>query len=244
MKKVSFSLVILSSLIVSCTTDTIDSIKSANSNVSSHKSEQSAHMMEELTPENPANIYDFAGKIHNDILDAYLTANHQDTTIAQISKQIEAIAAKNEDLILLKSGTNVPVDFIVIQEIINEPLTVQNQTIANSMMTTAAKISISNFMNAIALRENDSYQEIYEFIISYESAVIANDVLNSEEKRIILTISSIIRYSAYYAEKKDKDWGTSGGHRVGSLRGAIDNSSGAIKYSLVTGIIIYNTLTD
>jgi hypothetical protein len=241
MKNISLRLIILPLFIVSCNTDTIDNIESIDSKISNKESEKSARLVQNMTPENPANIYDFAGKLHNDILDAYLSGNYQYNTIGQISQQIETIAAQNNDLMLLTSGTNLSPNLIVIQEIINNPQSKLDQTILNSTMTIAAKDNLSNFMNDILLWENDSYEEIYQYIISFESTVIANQAFNSEDKRIILTTSSIARYSTYYAlERKDKDWDTSTGHRVAGVSGAIDDPCTAIKRSLVTGIMIYN----
>lgn len=241
MKNISLGLVILSLLIVSCTTDFIDNTESINGKVSSKKSEKSARIVQNLTPENPANIYDLAGKLHNDILDIYLAGNYQYNTIAQISQQVEAIAAENNDLMLLNLETNLPINLEIIQEIVNNPQAKLDEAIANSTMTNLAKGSLSSFMNDVLLWENDEYGAIYQSIISYESSVITNPQFNNEDKRIILTTSSIVRYSLYYAKgRKDEDWDSSVGNRVGGLSGAINNSSIAITRSLVTGIMINN----
>lgn len=245
MKNISLRLVILPFLIVSCTHDTIDTLASIDSKISNKKLEKTARLVQNLTPENPANIYDLAGKLHNDILDIYLAGNYQHNTIAQISQQIEVIVAENNNSTLLNLEIALPTNLDVIQEIINNPQTKLDQTIANSTMTTAAKDSLSRFMADVLLWENHSYEEIYASVLSYESAVIANPTFNNEDKRIILTTSSIVRYSIYYSSiDKDKDWDISIGHRVAGLSGAIDNSSVAIIRSLVTGIMIHNLLTE
>jgi hypothetical protein len=246
MKNISFPLVILSSLIVSCTADPIVTAENIDNTISVEKSKQkTARLLQDLTPENPANIYDFAGKLHNDILDVYLAGNYQYTTIAQISEKIEAIAASNNDLMLLDTATILPPNLNVIQEIINNPQAKLDQAIVNSPMTFAAKNSLSDFINNLPVWENQPYEEIYDSIILYESDVISNPTFNNEDKRIILTASSIIRYSIYYdIVEKDKDWDGSTGHRVGGVSGAIDNSSLAIKRSLVTGIIIHNLIVE
>lgn len=245
MKNISLGLVILPLLIVSCTTDSIDNTESINGKVSSEKSEKSARLVQNLTPENPANIYDLAGNLHNDILDIYLAGNYQYTTIAQISQQVEAIAAANNDLMLLNLGTNLPINLDIIQETVNNPQAKLDEAIANSTMTNLAKGSLSSFMNDVLLWENDEYGAIYQSIISYESSVMTNPQFNNEEKRIILTTSSIVRHSLYYAkERKDEDWDSSVGNRVGGLSGAINNSSIAIRRSLVTGIMINNLVTE
>lgn len=245
MKNILFLLVTLSLIIVSCTTDTIENSESIDNKVSNEKSQNSARLVQDLIPENPANIYDYVGKLHNDILDVYLAGNYQYTTIAQISQQVEIIAVSNNDTLLLGTGTILPTNLNVVQEIINNPQAKLDQAIVNSVMTSAAKNSLSNFMNNMLLWENHSYEEIYQSIISYEAAVITNSTFNDEDKRIILTTSSIIRYSIYYdIVEKDKDWDTSVGHRVGGLSGAIDNSSAAIIRSLVTGNMIHNLITE
>jgi hypothetical protein len=241
MKNISLGLVILPLLIVSCSTDINVITESIDSKVSSKKSEKSGRLVQNPTPENPANIYDLAGKLHNDILDVYLTGNYQYNTIAQICQQIEAITADNNDVMLLNLGANLPINLDVIQDIVNNPQAKLDEVIANSTMTNAAKASLSSFMNDVLLWENHSYEEIYQSIVTYESAVMTTAEFNNEDKRVILTTSSIVRYSIYYdLVQKDKDWDTSVGHRVGGLSGAIENSSTAIKRSLVAGIMINN----
>jgi hypothetical protein len=245
MKKFSKSLVVLTLLITSCTTDTIETVESTDSNVSINKTKRTARLESNLTPENPANVYDSAGKLHNDILDIYLAGNYQYTTIAEINQQIEAITAANSNLILLNSQTNQPANLVEMQEIIDSPQAKLDEVISNSTMTNAAKISLSNFMNDVLLWKNNPYEDTYQLIVSYESSVIANTQFTCEDKRIILTTSSITRYSIYYEEeRKDKDWGASVGNRVGGISGAIDNSSTAVNSSLVIGIMINNLGTN
>lgn len=245
MKNISLGLVILTLLIFSCTTDSIDNTENINGKVSSKKSEKLARLVQKLTPENPANIYDLAGKLHNHILDIYLVGNYQYNTIAQISQQSEAIAAEDNDLMLLNLGINPPINLEVIQEIVNNPQAKLDEAIANSTMTNVAKGSLASFMNYVLLWENNEYGAIYQSIISYESSVMTNPQFNNEDKRIILTTSSIVRYSLYYAkERKDEDWDSSVGNRVGGLSGAINNSSIAITRSLVTGIMINNLVLE
>ncbi|MFV5692900.1 hypothetical protein ACM55K_12810 [Flavobacterium sp. LT1R49] len=251
MKNISLCLLILSLLIISCTSDTIDTADSnadngTDSKVNSKESEKSARLVENLTPENPANVYDLAGKLHNDLLETYLAGNYQYSTIAQISEQVEAIAAANSDVAHLNLERNLPANVEEIQEIINNPEAKLDEAIANSSMTTAAKSCLSGFMNAALLWENEAYGVIYQSIISYESSVMTNSNFSDEDKRIILTTSSIVRYSLYYDTKPpyDEDWESNVGNRVGGVSGAIDNSYTAISRSLITGIMINNLAAD
>ena len=246
MKNISLGLVILPLLIISCTTDTIDTADTVDSKVSGKKSEKGARLVQILSPENPENVYDYVGKLHNDLLETYLAGNYQYSTNTQISEQLEAIVAMNSDVALLNLETSVAVNLEEIQAIVNNPEAKLDDAIANSSMTTAAKISLSSFMSAALLWKNEEYAAIYQSIISYESAVISNTEFSVEDKRIILTTSSIARYSIYYDKKPpyDEDWETSVGNRVGAVSGAVDNSLTAISRSLIVRIMISNLVAD
>ena len=245
MKYLLLGLVILPLLIISCTTDAIDITESIDSEISGKKSKKTARLVENLTPENLENIYDYAGKLHNDLLNVYLAGNYPYNTIAAISQEIETIAALNSDTVFLNLKTNQPNTIEDVQEILDNPQAKLEEVIANSSMTNAAKGSLFSFMSDTLLWENEEYGVIYPSITSYESSVIDNTQFSSEDKRIILTTSSIVRYSLYYAkERKDKDWDSSVGNIVGGMIGAIANLSTAVSRSLVTGIVIHNLGAD
>ncbi|MBG6063141.1 hypothetical protein IWX83_002951 [Flavobacterium sp. CG_9.1] len=245
MKNTSLWLVILPLLIVSCTTDTIDDTKGLDSTVGNKKLEKLAQKVHNLGPENSANVYDLAGKLHNDLLDIYMSGNYQYNTIVQISQQVEAIAAVNSDMGVLTLEMNLPNNLDKLQEILDNPQAKLNEVIANSPMTAIAKLSLASFMNAVLLWEDDDYGTIYQSIVSYESSVLTSTQFSNEDKRIILTSSSIVRFSLYYAkERKDKDWDSSVGNRVGGVSGAIDNTPAAVGRSLVMGIMINNIVAD
>ncbi|MFH7017379.1 hypothetical protein [Flavobacterium sp. FlaQc-47] len=236
MKNLLLLLVILTSLLFSCTSENIES---SSINLVEEKSKNTAKLLQNLSPENPANAYDIAGKIHNDLLDVYLSCNYTFSTIPEISQKVDSISALNNDLLIL--GTNLPVNFQEIQEIVDDPQTKLEQAITNSSMTNAAKICLSNYMASLLLWDTNEYPIIHQSIISFEASILANTQFTSEDKRIILTTSSIVRYSTYYAkERKDKDWETSVGNRVGAVQGAVANSSTAVNKSIVTGLLIHN----
>lgn len=236
------SLVIIISLLASCTSENIESTKNIDNSTAKEKSIKTGKMLTGLQPENTANPYDIAGKIHNDILDAYLTGYHTCSTIAEVSQKVDSISALNNDLLSLE--TSSPVINGEIQEIIDNAQTALEQAIASSPMTSTAKDCLSGFMASMLLWEANEYSIIHQSIISFEAAVLSNVQFSQEEKRIILTTSSITRYAIYYTrERKDKDWETSVGNRVGAVQGAVANSSAAVKRSTVAGIMIQNMQT-
>lgn len=236
MKNRSLCLVILPLLIVSCTADTIDTIASSDTMVSHNKLQKSARLVPNPGPENPANVYDIAGKLLNDILDIYLEGSYHHSAIVQISQQVETIAGMNSDQAHLDLE-NLSINFEEMQEIVNNPQVKLDEAIANSSMTNAAKRGLCGFVNAALLWKNDEYAASYRSLISYESSVMTNPEFSREDKRIILTASAIIRYSLYDdTGRRDKDWEASVGNLVPGVKSAIDQSPRAVKIALVIGI--------
>jgi hypothetical protein len=239
MKKFSKLVAVLTVLIASCTADPIDTNEGTSIEGSYKKSKKTARLVQYLTPENPENVYDFAGRLYNELLELYLSGNYPHNTISAISQQIELLVIAHTEGMLLDPQTDSAANFEAIQQILDNPQTQQDQIISKSLMTNPAKISLAGFMDDVLLWGNYPYDTIYPLIVSYESSVIANNALTTEDKRIILTTSSIARYSLYDDDKrKDKDWGGSVGNRIGGVSGALDNPSSAVVSALVTGIMM------
>lgn len=201
---------------------------------------QSTKRFEDARPENPQNPIDIAGKIHNDILDAYLSANYQFNTIEQISQKIDSISGLNIDYKNLEA--NVTPKFYEIQNITDNPQDALEMAISGSMMASNAQSCLSNFIVSLNVWETNEYDFIYRHIVSFENSVINNPQFNSREKNIILTTSSIARYSLFYSRKrKDKDWETSVGNRVGAVQGAMVNPATAVNRSIIAGLMTQNS---
>ncbi len=217
---------------VSCTNDSLNENSAATLKTTDASSKKTA----ELHPENTANAYDIAGKIHNEILDAYLSFNFSDSTINSVSTKIDSISFLNGELENLPP--HIPANLQEIQQIADSPQLQLEQIIANSPMSNISKNCLSAFMASVPTLQNSDYQDIHQSIISFEASVTSNQQFTSEEKRIILTSSAITRHSLYYAkERKDKDWETSVGNRAGAVQGALCNAATAVSCSLKAGII-------
>lgn len=238
MKNLLLFAVVLASLLISCTNDShFDETGILNNNIISYK--KTNKLNQTPGPENPANAFDYTGKIHNEILDVYLSGNYSANTATEIAQKVDSIATLNSEFLSLEA--NIPINFSEIQSIIDAPQSQLQQEIAACPMTNNAKNCLSNFMDSLQLWEIDEYAVIHQSVISWENSVINNPQFSSEEKRIILTSSSIARHSMYYAkERKDKDWETSVGNRAAAVQGAVNNCSTAINRSIVAGLLIYN----
>ena len=190
-------------------------------------------------PANPANPYDTAGRVQIDIFNTYLMMNTvNDTTITKISQSIKDLALANTDLMLLNEGyTTTDVSAEEIEQILQDPDTKLETVITASPLTLAAKTELKIFIDAVKQLENEEYDVIYKYILSFEFSVMENTHFNNFDKRVLLLTSSVIRHWSYSMRKReDKDWSKSTGNHTGVVKGAILSPYTAVTTSLVSTI--------
>ena len=197
-----------------------------------------------LYPENSNNLYDAAGQLYYAISDTYLLQGNVSVTTAGTISQIESIANLNEEYVTLRPATYLSPTAARIDYILSNQQTTALNIIASSSMTANAKLSLSNFLTTLMIYRNlqKEYDLIYRLIVDYETAIIESNTLTANDKKIILTTTSVSRYGFYFASKhrrkpRDRDWDISWGHIIASTDGSEENTASAIVKSAVCGII-------
>ncbi|WP_409415798.1 hypothetical protein [Flavobacterium sp. PS2] len=229
MKNTVLLILIFPFIVISCTTEgnVADLVTNKKANFKEPK-------MILLGPENNTNPYDNMGKLHNEILEIYLAANSGSTVIEDIMAQVQSIGLSNT--INIVQDCSAPATINIINTILINPQNSGTTIIENSVLTAHAKTKITAFLDSLATIKTNPYKDIYDFVTAYESEVLSNDLLNNEDRRVILTTTSIARYSIYYEKKKDRDWDSSYGNHIGGLVGALDTSLSPVIIALVAGL--------
>lgn len=198
-----------------------------------------------LYPENSANSYDAAGQLYYDISDAYLLHGNISVTTSGTITEVERIANLNEDFVSILPAAYISPTVARIDYILSIEQPTALGIIANSSMTSKAKTSLTSFATTLMLYRDlqKDYDSIYRLIVDYETVIIADNTLTTNDKKIILTTTSVSRYSFYFAAKhrrkpRDRDWEISWGHIVASTDGSEESTACAVVMSAVCGIII------
>jgi hypothetical protein len=104
-------------------------------------------------------------------------------------------------------------------------------------------LSLTAFITSFELCFHAGYEsdDLYEKVIDYETTVLQNSGFTANDKRVILTTTSITRHSSYLARKKpkkntDPDWTILIGNIVAAVDGAEDGAANAVVAALVAGI--------
>lgn len=126
------------------------------------------------TPNNKANQFDYAGRIHNEILGKYISEHgdksHSASEICQI---IESYALQNSELV--KMG-ETDVDCNLVQQGVADFSNQFRNIIKSSKLSTNAKAKaqeLIDYMFVLAFEEaNTEYNEFYNHVVTYENEII------------------------------------------------------------------------
>ncbi|MGV3460246.1 MAG: hypothetical protein ACO1N9_07310 [Flavobacterium sp.] len=193
-----------------------------------------------ITPGNTLNPYDYTGRIHNDILDTLDSLNIDSTSVEDIGFIIDSIAAAHPEApatIDSLTGLTGEIAWIADDD------TALQDVLADSSLSTAAQLSLSSFISSLQFANDEPYEDIYDLIVLYESTITANIGFTLEEKRTILTTTSIARYTLHRKKRKDKDWETSVGSYAATVYGAEENGFLGLKMAAAVGVYQNSMIT-
>ncbi|MFH7018600.1 hypothetical protein [Flavobacterium sp. FlaQc-47] len=90
-----------------------------------------------------------------------------------------------------------------------DPLKKLLKVIENSSLSVRGKSDLKNYIIYLSNIQGERYDMVYSFIVSYVAAILNASDLNTMEKKVILKVCSISKYSLYYeASRRDRDWET------------------------------------
>lgn len=220
--------------IVSCSSDAANPIK---------QEQAVSYKVVNALPGNSNNPYDDAGWLHSELLQIYHLQGNNGGTITQILDDITLIAYANSTFNSIKGSSYAGVSSSSIQYILNHQSTCVSDIISTSSMSNSAKLSLTTFITSFDLYFNAGYEgdDLYQKVVDYETTVFQNSGFTANDKRIILTTTSITRHSSYMARKKpkkntDPDWTILIGNIVAAVDGAEDSTANAVVAALVAGI--------
>jgi|GEM_PF-2916032 len=170
-----------------------------------------------ITPENHKNPYDYIGA-------QYLKLDQEDLQKNGLTNRFNSIQNKS---------TNS--DYTIYS---NNTLT---NLISASQLTLPARESLLGFTSTVLNLNQESYSILYTYIVNYENEVVDSNIYYTEDKRIILSFASIVRYAAYQnsfiqtqsegdddeEEIEDEDWNISVGNMTGWLSDILNDGNTA-----------------
>jgi len=193
-------------------------------------------------PENAANPFDDAGKLHNELLEAYcLLPNRSESHVVA---GVDSLAQLNVTFNGLLEKPFQGTDASRVGAIAGSGFIDLELAVAASAMSAYGKASLVSFADDLMLLygTEDDFDAVHAFIISYEMSVLGDAALTVVDKKTILVTASITRYAAYASKKKpkkntDPEWDLMVGHIIASVDGAGTGVADAVLMALSVGIV-------
>ena len=172
------------------------------------KVKKSTSLGEIAIAENAENPFDQTGRKYYNLLTLYTDTYGYPVSAQELADHLRYLSAKYGNIDNTeKSVITITPEKIAL--ILAEPLAQLNSLIENSSLSSSIKSNLSDFVADLVDRQEDEYEEVCNFIVAYETAAIANVLLEEDEKDTILKMASISRYSLYAeARRRDRDWET------------------------------------
>lgn len=196
-----------------------------------------------IGPGNPANPFDLAGTVHNEILEALDETSFNSQSIEDIAVLIDSVSTSYTELALSSNYPALSTRLVEITWIVNNDNAIDG-VLATSTLGLNARTSLMVFIDSLLLSADNPYEDIHPIIVSYEADILANNSFTSNDKRIILTTTSVVRYSVYERKRKDKDWETSVTNIAATVSGAEQDLLVGLKMALTVGICKTNNITQ
>lgn len=200
------------------------------------------------TVANPANPYDLAGRLHHDILEAYLPLETGNCSIPEIIKRLENAAASNGTFLAVQAdGYDTP-SATRLQYLMNHPLLGQAEIVNTSGLTAAARKNLSDFITQVLelRKQQQPFNAIYDAVTAYESAVLSDTNFTTFDKKILLSNAAITRYGFYFAGKHkkrkplDRDWDHWITAIIAGIEGSTQSTANAVMLSAAASALHNN----
>ena len=243
MKKLNVLMVILPLFTIACSEEyTGEIIETAQIKETVHTAKSAKRSG--IGPANGANPFDIGGSIHNEILETLDQTNFNLQSIGEIAILIDSVAAVYPAIISLSNEAPLSSRLSEITSIVNSNSAI-DEVLTASTLSLNAKASLLTFANSLLLvAVDDPYEDIHSMIVSYEADVLINSTFTNNDKRIILTTTSVARYSIYVEKRKDKDWETGASRIAATVSGAEHGVILALKMALTIELCQNNNITQ
>lgn len=225
-------------LLCSCSSESLETAEAQN-----RVAEMQNSRFGDTLPQNSDNEYDYAGKIHNDILTAYYGGAFFPSTIAEIAQIVDSLANLHPDFTAIKGSSYVPVSVTRVEYLLADRDSTMARVLGSSGLSLHAKQFLTGFMEDLddLIADDEDYDSIHSFITTLETAIISDSLLSFNEKEVLFTTTSIARYTVYMKRKRpkknqDPDWDWLTANIMGGTDGAVTGTAEAISRAVVTGI--------
>jgi len=210
---------------------------------SSPYSNKLADSINELLPHNPANSYDYVGQLHYELYQDYYTQLEDSLALAQVSTRIEMLANRH-----VKFSSYFGTNYSFTQlggfvSLLSCEFSCVETVLSNSSLSIVAKEKMKIFFSDfdVLFEKSITSDALLQYIFLFEEEVIQSPDFTTFDKSVILSTTSIARFSTYESKRRpkknsDPEWDSLITNLLGTIVGAEHSIADGIVASLICGI--------
>jgi hypothetical protein len=178
---------------------------------------------------NKDNPYDDVGLKFRNFLSDYKVGAYNPTTYSEVYTIVQSLTGASSTF-----GTISTQDLLSACK--NAPDIALFTILEQSTLSQTAKDTLSTVIGNYENWSHQPFDQTYGEIAEIEANVLNSPTLSENDQRVILSVTSVARYSLYHSCCEDTDWEKSVGNIVAALAGSRISSNTAIQYALITSI--------
>lgn len=197
-----------------------------------------------ISPFNPANSYDYVGQLHHELYLEYYAQQNDSLSLSRVITKVEALANQN---VIFESYFVTPYHFYGVTEVSNllacDTLCIDT-ILANSALTIVAKNKMKTFLTDFHFHfeKNIESGPVLEYVFQFENQIMNSKDLLESDKAILLSTTSIARFSVYERKRRpkkntDPDWDSLITNLLGNIIGSDYGIENGLTSSLICGIL-------
>lgn len=197
-----------------------------------------------VSPFNPANSYDYVGQLHHELYLEYYAQQNDSLALSNVIAKVEVLANKNTTF---ESYFETPYHFYGVVEVSNllacDTLCIDT-ILANSALTIDARNKMKTFLSDFNFQfeKNIESGPVLEYVFQFENQIINSKDLLESDKAILLSTTSIARFSVYESKRRpkkntDPDWDSLITNLLGNIIGSDYGIENGLTSSLICGIL-------
>jgi len=193
-------LFVMSSVFYSCTKDDVAVVES-NFSVNEMSSVGEINSVASRVSQgvgNTRNEFDYAGVLHNQILEKFVNeVDFSGMTYEEVLKEIKTIALANKGyLSMFKKHKYVGLSVDQVNSSINDFSNEFENVVNSTELSVMAKAKLNELLSR-TFKVRGNYEGYRNQVIKFEEEIMGSN-MSAQEKRIILSVSSIARYSGSF----------------------------------------------
>jgi len=179
---------------------------------------------------NPANPYDGTGQNFTAMLSAYKDSEYDPSAFEDIATVVRILTKQTATESKLLQAEEL------LSLCVNHPHDTSASLLGQSALSHEARNIVTGLIGNFETMGAQPFDISHAELIALENDINDSATLDLQEKRVILTLASVIRYSLYHSCCEDTDWEKSVGNIVAALAGILEDDSLAIAYPVATSI--------